>query len=99
MIHRQSCLIRLFASLAMTVLLAEGVDFDGGPAIVLRNDKIELTTIPVRDAGQSRSARRPGKTQSVLEYGSGAARSRLSAREACGVTRPFFVLGRIRSAF
>jgi hypothetical protein len=45
MIHRQSCLIRLFASLAMTVLLAEGVDFDGRPAIVLRNDKIELTTL------------------------------------------------------
>ncbi len=45
MIHRQSCLIRLFASLAMTVLLAKGVDFDGRPAIVLRNDKIELTIL------------------------------------------------------
>jgi hypothetical protein len=29
----------------MTVLLAEGVDFDGRPAIVLRNDKIELTIL------------------------------------------------------
>jgi hypothetical protein len=46
MIHRQSCLIGLLASLATTVLLfAEAADFDGRPAIVLRNDKIELTIL------------------------------------------------------
>src|ERR1700719_4639692 len=46
MIHRQSCLIGLLASLATTVLLfAEAADFDGRPAIVLRNDKVELTIL------------------------------------------------------
>jgi hypothetical protein len=43
---RRSFLIGLFAIFSLTILLlAETVDFDGRPAIVLRNDKIELTIL------------------------------------------------------
>ncbi len=43
---RRSCSLGLFAILPLTILLlAETADFDGRPAIVLRNDKIELTIL------------------------------------------------------
>ena len=43
---RRSCFLGLFAILPLTILLlAETADFDGRPAIVLRNDKIELTIL------------------------------------------------------
>jgi hypothetical protein len=43
---RRSCLIGLFAILPLTVLLlAEAGDFDGRPAVILRNDKLELTIL------------------------------------------------------
>ncbi len=43
---RRSFLIGLLAIFSLTILLlAETVDFDGRPAIVLRNDKIELTIL------------------------------------------------------
>jgi hypothetical protein len=43
---RRSLLIWLFAIFPLTVLLlAETSDFDGRPAIILRNDKIELTIL------------------------------------------------------
>ena len=43
---RRSCLIGLFAILPLTVLLlAETGDFDGRPAVILRNDKLELTIL------------------------------------------------------
>jgi hypothetical protein len=34
------------------LLVAETADFDGRPAIILRNDKIELTIL-IREAGTS----------------------------------------------
>ena len=43
---RRSFLIGLFAIFSLTILLlAETADFDGRPAIVLRNNKIELTIL------------------------------------------------------
>jgi hypothetical protein len=43
---RPACLIGLFAIFPLTILLlAETVEFDGRPAIVLRNDKLELTIL------------------------------------------------------
>src|SRR6202140_3216769 len=43
---RRTCLLGLFAILPLTVLLlAETGDFDGRPAVILRNDKLELTIL------------------------------------------------------
>jgi hypothetical protein len=95
---RRSFPIGLFTIFPLTILLlAETADFDGRPAIVLRNDKIELTIL-IRGAMLANFVLRD-RPERLSPYWNSTARSRFPARVACWIARPFLVSGRLRSTF